>query len=48
MTYIPTRDGYMRVKDSEKLLHTIFPNWPDLEPCRPAPALEPVQEQSSK
>jgi len=38
----PTQTGFMRLEDSEKLLHIIFPNWPNLEPCRPAPRLEPI------
>lgn len=42
MTFIPTRTGFMRREDSEKLLRAIFPNYPSLEPCRPAPNLEPI------
>ena len=42
MTYIPTQNGFMRLEDSEKLLHAIFPNYPDLQPCHPAPRLEPI------
>ena len=41
MTYIPTKDGFMRLEDSEKLLRAIFPNYPNLEPCHPAPSFEP-------
>lgn len=48
MTYIPNRDGYMSLEDSQKLLHAIFPNWPSLEPCHPAPALEPTQGPTRK
>jgi hypothetical protein len=40
--FTPTQSGYMRLEDSEKLLHIIFPNWPCLQPCRPAPRLEPI------
>jgi hypothetical protein len=40
-TYIPTQSGFMGLEDSKKLLRAIFPNWPSLEPCRPAPRLEP-------
>jgi hypothetical protein len=41
MTFIPTQTGFMRLEDSEKLLRVIFPNYPSLEPCHPAPRLEP-------
>jgi hypothetical protein len=44
MTYIPTKGGFMRLEDSEKLLRAIFPNFPSLEPCYPAPALEPISQ----
>jgi hypothetical protein len=44
MTYIPTQAGFMRLEDSEKLLHAIFPNYPGLEPCCPPPSLEPSDE----
>lgn len=47
MTYIPTQTGFMRLEDSEKLLRTIFPNYPDLEPRHAAPSLEPIGEGSS-
>jgi hypothetical protein len=48
MTYIPTQTGFMNLKDSEKLLRTIFPNYPNLEPCFPAPALEPIRPASGE
>jgi len=41
MTFIPTATGFMRLEDSERLLRAVFPNYPDLEPCHPAPRLEP-------
>ena len=44
MTFIPTQNGFMSLEDSEKLLRLIFPNYPSLEPCRPAPRLEPTDE----
>jgi len=47
MTFIPTQNGFMRLEDSEKLLHAIFPNYPNLEPCCPAPRLEPTDEASA-
>jgi len=40
--FTPTQAGFMRLEDSQKLLSAIFPNWPSLEPCRPAPRLEPI------
>lgn len=42
MTYIPTESGFMRLEDSGRLLHAIFPNYPSLQPCHPAPCLEPI------
>jgi len=47
MTYIPTEKGFMRLEDSEKLLHVIFPNYPNLEPRYPAPCLEPIDQDSA-
>ena len=40
MTYIPTQAGFMQLHDSARLLHAIFPNYPELQPCNPAPVLE--------
>ena len=40
--FVPTQTGFMRLEDSEKLLRLIFPNYPDLRPCHPAPRLEPI------
>jgi len=47
MTYIPTPTGFMYLKDSEKLLRAIFPNYPNLEPCYPAPVAEPASQASA-
>jgi len=47
MKYIPTQTGFMALQDSEKLLRAIFPNYPNLEPCYPAPALEPISRASA-
>jgi len=46
MTYMPTQNDFMCLEDSEKLLRLIFPNYPSLEPCHPAPALEPISQGS--
>jgi len=42
--FIPTQTGFMRLEDSKKLLRLIFPNYPDLRPCHPAPRLEPIPQ----
>ena len=47
MTFIPTQSGYMRLEDSEELLRAIFPNYPSLELCCPAPRLEPTDPGSA-
>ena len=47
MTFIPTQTGFMRLEDSERLLRVIFPNYPTLEPCYPAPRLEPTPQDSA-
>jgi hypothetical protein len=47
MTFIPTKSGFMRLEDSEKLLRAIFPNYPNLEPRYPAPVLEPIPQASA-
>jgi hypothetical protein len=44
MTVIPTKDGFMRLEDSDKLLRAIFPKYPKLEPCHPAPTFEPTSQ----
>jgi hypothetical protein len=46
-TFIPTQAGFMRLEDSEKLLRATFPNYPSLEPCYPAPVLEPTAQGSA-
>jgi len=40
MTYIPTQTGFMQLRDSARLLHVVFPNYPELQPCHPVPVLE--------
>ena len=47
-TFIPTKSGFIRLEDSKKLLRAIFPNYPSLEPCYPAPVLEPIAEDSKE
>ena len=47
MTFIPTQTGFMRLEDSASLLHAIFPNYPSLEPCYPAPPLEAIAESGA-
>jgi hypothetical protein len=47
MTYIPAPNGFMRLEDSEKLLRAIFPMYPSLEPCHPAPSLEPAIQDNA-
>ena len=42
--FIPTQTGFMRLEDSKRLLRLIFPNYPNLQPCYPAPALEPIPQ----
>lgn len=42
MTYAPNRVGMVSTEDSRRILRAIFPNYPDLTPCHPAPSLEPV------
>ena len=40
MTYIPTQAGFMQLQDSARLLHAVFPNYPELQPCNAVPVLE--------
>ena len=47
MTFIPTQSGFMDLEDSKTLLRAIFPNYPSLEPCHPAPRLEPLVAASA-
>jgi hypothetical protein len=42
MTYIPSNSGLVSIEDSRRILRAIFPNYPELSPCNPAPPLEPV------
>jgi len=35
-----TVSGYLRVEESARLLHAIFPNYPVLFPCCPTPPTE--------
>ena len=48
MTFIPTQSGFMRLEDSDKLIRAIFPKYPSLEPCYPAPRLEPIPQGSKE
>ena len=41
MTYIPNNVGMVSIEDARRILHTIFPNYPELTPCKSAPSLEP-------
>ena len=47
MTFISTENGFMRLEDSEELLRAILPNCPNLDPCHPAPRLEPIAQHSA-
>ena len=40
MTYTPTQAGFMQLQDSARLLRVVFPNYPELQPCNPAPVLK--------
>ena len=42
MTYIPNKVGMASIEDSRRILRAIFPNYPELKPCHPAPILEPI------
>ena len=44
MTFIPTQSGFMCLEDSEKLLRTIFPKYPSLQPCHRVLSLEPIAQ----
>jgi len=39
---MPNNAGMVSVEDSRRILCTIFPNYPELKPCNPAPPLEPI------
>jgi len=47
MTYTSAKNGFICVEDSAKLLRAIFPNYPTLIPCHPAPPLDPVVQSST-
>jgi hypothetical protein len=32
----------LSVEDSRRILSAIFPKYPELKPCNPAPLLEPI------
>ena len=42
MTYIPNHVGMVSTEDSRRILRAIFPNYPELKPRYPVPALEPI------
>ena len=42
MTYIPGSTGVVTIEDSQRILRAIFPRYPELTPCYPAPPLEPI------
>ena len=42
MTYIPNHFGMVSIEDARRILRAIFPNYPELTPCRPAPILESI------
>ena len=42
MTYVPNKIGMVSTEDARRILRAIFPNYPDLMPCKAVPALEPI------
>ena len=42
MTYIPNRVAMVSIEDARRILHAIFPNYPELKPCNPAPTLDAI------
>ena len=48
MTYTPNNTGMVSVEDACRILRTIFPNYPELKPCNPTPALEPIAPSPAK
>lgn len=48
MTYIPGKSGMVSIEDSQRLLRAIFPRYPELTPCNPAPTIEPVAPGKEK
>lgn len=48
MTYIPSNAGLVGLEDARRILRAIFPNYPELKPCNPAPILEPAASSPVK
>ena len=48
MTYIPNYAGWVGTEDSRRILHAIFPNYPELNPCNAVPTLEPIAPSAEK
>jgi hypothetical protein len=48
MTYRPNNVGMLSIEDARRILHAIFPNYPELTPCNPTPTLEPVEPFSAR
>jgi len=46
MTYLPNHAGWVNVGDSLRILRVIFPSYPELKPCNPVSALEPMAPES--
>lgn len=42
MTYIPNQVGMVSIEVASRILRAIFPNYPELKPCNPAPTLVPI------
>ena len=40
MAPLPRISDWLKVEESVRLLHSIFPNYPALDPCRPIPPRE--------
>jgi len=39
MTYVPKQAGFRELQDSAGFLRVVFPNYPELQPCNPVPAV---------
>lgn len=48
MTYMPNPAGLVSIEDAQRILRAIFPNYPELRPCNPAPTLEPTEPSPMK
>ncbi len=48
MTCMRNNEGMISVEDSSRILYAVFPNYPKLEPCNPAPPLEPIATATSE